>query len=56
MKSAVGLVLAFGVGFSCRAFGIPSPSPTLVIGALLAITMTTGFRVADRWLARRSAP
>jgi XapX domain-containing protein len=42
MKSAIGLVLAFAVGFGCRAFGIPSPAPPLVVGALLVMAMTIG--------------
>src|SRR5689334_6451749 len=28
MKSMIGIVLAFALGFACRAFGIPSPAPT----------------------------
>ena len=40
MKSAIGLVLAFAVGFACRAFGIPSPAPPVILGALLVMAMT----------------
>jgi XapX domain-containing protein len=50
MKSAIGLVLAFAVGFGCRAFGIPSPAPPLVVGALLVMAMTIGYMVVDRRL------
>ena len=53
MRVAVGLLLAFGVGFACRALGIPSPAPPLMIGALLALSMTAGYRAADRWLPER---
>ena len=27
MKPLIGIVLAFALGFACRAFGIPSPAP-----------------------------
>ena len=40
MKSMIGIVLAFALGFACRAFGIPSPAPPLILGALLVMTMT----------------
>ena len=43
MKSAIGLILAFGLGFSCRAFGIPSPAPPVILGALLVMAMTVGY-------------
>jgi XapX domain-containing protein len=49
MKSAVGLVLAFALGFACRAFGIPSPAPPLILGALLVVTMTVGYIAVDRY-------
>ena len=49
MKSMLGIVLAFGLGFSCRAFGIPSPAPPLILGALLVMAMTVGYIAVDRW-------
>jgi XapX domain-containing protein len=49
MKSLVGLVLAFALGFACRAFGIPSPAPPLILGALLVMTMTVGYIAVDRY-------
>jgi XapX domain-containing protein len=51
MKSMIGIVLAFALGFACRAFGIPSPAPPLILGALLVMTMTIGYIAVDRWLA-----
>jgi XapX domain-containing protein len=58
MKSAIGLVLAFTLGFGCRAFGIPSPAPPLIIGALLVMAMTVGYIAVDRWAGSpaQSAP
>lgn len=49
MKSVIGLVLAFALGFACRAFGIPSPAPPLILGALLVLTMTVGYIAVDRY-------
>ena len=51
MKSMIGIVLAFALGFSCRAFGIPSPAPPLILGALLVMAMTVGYIAVDRWMA-----
>ena len=47
MKSMIGVVLAFALGFACRAFGIPSPAPPLILGALLVMTMTIGYIAVD---------
>jgi len=48
MKVAIGLVLSFALGFACRAFGIPSPAPPLILGALLVLAMTIGYIGVDR--------
>jgi XapX domain-containing protein len=48
MKATIGLVLAFLVGFGCRAFGIPSPAPPMILGALLVVAMTLGYIAVDR--------
>jgi len=52
VKSLLGLVLAFAIGFACRAFGIPSPAPPVIVGALLVVAMTTGYLLVDRWMTR----
>jgi XapX domain-containing protein len=52
MKATIGLVLAFLVGFGCRAFGIPSPAPPMILGALLVVAMTIGYIAADRVMTR----
>ncbi len=52
MKSLIGLVLAFAVGFACRAFGIPSPAPPVILGALLVMAMTVAYIVVDRWMGK----
>lgn len=61
MKVALGFALAFGLGFACRAFGIPSPAPPVLTGALLVLAMTCGYVLVDRfvthpaWHARNCA-
>jgi XapX domain-containing protein len=52
MKSFLGLALAFAIGFACRAFGIPSPAPPVIVGALLVVAMTIGYLLADRLVSR----
>ncbi len=55
IKPLIGLAVAFLLGFACRTFGIPSPAPPVVLGALLVMAMTLGYQMVDRWLARRPA-
>jgi XapX domain-containing protein len=55
MKVALGLLLGFLIGAGCSAFGIPSPAPPAIVGALLVVAMTVGYVLADRYLARRAA-
>jgi XapX domain-containing protein len=52
VKSLLGLTLAFAIGFACRAFGIPSPAPPVLVGALLVVAMTTGYLIVDRLMVR----
>jgi XapX domain-containing protein len=51
-KSLLGLALSFAIGFACRAFGIPSPAPPVIIGALLVVAMTIGYLLVDRVLTQ----
>jgi XapX domain-containing protein len=51
-KSLLGLGLAFAIGFACRTFGIPSPAPPVIVGALLVVAMTTGYLLMDGVMAR----
>jgi XapX domain-containing protein len=55
VKAAIGLILAFVIGFACRAFGIPSPAPPLIVGALLVMAMTIGYALVDRYAAKHPA-
>jgi XapX domain-containing protein len=53
MKPAIGLAVAFTLGMACRAFGIPSPAPPVIVGALLVMAMTLGYVAVDRWAQLR---
>jgi XapX domain-containing protein len=50
-KPLIGLILAFAVGFTFRIFGIPAPSPPVIVGALLVGAMTVGYITVDRVMA-----
>jgi XapX domain-containing protein len=52
MKIALGFLLALAIGAGCRWLGIPSPSPPLLLGALLVVAMTVGYSLADHLLSR----
>lgn len=50
-----GLFLGFGIGVGCAVFGIPAPAPPAIAGALLVLAMTSGYVVAEHFIARRAA-
>lgn len=54
MKSLIGIILGFCIGFFCRYAGIPSPAPPVIPGALLVLAMTIGFLLADRIAKHRA--
>lgn len=39
----VGIGLGLVIGFACRWFDIPLPSPPNLVGALIVVSMTLGF-------------
>jgi XapX domain-containing protein len=43
----VGIALGLAIGFCCRWFDIPLPSPPNIVGALLVVSMTLGFLTAN---------
>jgi XapX domain-containing protein len=43
----IGIALGLAIGFCCRWFDIPLPSPPNLVGALLVVAMTLGFVSAD---------
>jgi len=43
IQPIAGLALGVAVGAGCRWFGIPSPAPPHIVGAVILIAMTLGF-------------
>jgi XapX domain-containing protein len=43
IQPVAGITLGVAVGAGCRWFGIPSPAPPHVVGAVILIAMTLGF-------------
>ena len=52
----LGLALGLAIGFCCRWFDIPLPSPPSLTGAFLVVAMTLGFVSADYVISHRSLP
>jgi XapX domain-containing protein len=53
VKIVISLLLAFGIGVTCRLAGIPVPAPPAIVGALLVLAMTSGYLLADRFAQGR---
>jgi XapX domain-containing protein len=47
MTSLVGLAQGAIIGAGCRWFDLPLPAPPRITGALLVVSMTLGFILAD---------
>lgn len=54
MKVVLGLALGFAIGFFCRYLGVPVPAPPVLHGAILVVSMTLGFLLADRVASQRA--
>ena len=44
-----GILLGLIIGIGCRRFDIPLPAPPRLVGALLVVSVTAGFQLAQ-WL------
>jgi XapX domain-containing protein len=55
MKIALGLSLAALIGVLCRLTGLPLPAPPVLVGALLVLSMTVGYLLVDRYVAKQPA-
>jgi XapX domain-containing protein len=56
MKVVLGLSVGFLLGFACRFFDIPVPSPPKLLGAFLVVAVTLGYIAADRVLSKPAPP
>ncbi|WNG37671.1 XapX domain-containing protein [Archangium violaceum] len=54
-KFCVGLLLGLAIGFGCRWLGIPVPAPPMLVGASLVVAMTSGYLLADHFIATHPA-
>ncbi len=54
VKIIIGLFLGLFIGIGCRYFDIPLPGPPKLIGALVLLSITSGYLGADYLLARRT--
>ncbi len=52
-RMIAGILLAMVIGAFCRLFGVPLPAPTALVGALLVVSMTSGYQLAGRLLTAR---
>jgi XapX domain-containing protein len=48
----IGIVLVVTIGFACRWFDIPLPSPPNLVGALLVVAITLGFVSVNYFLSQ----
>ncbi len=48
MKIALALLIAFGIGFGCAWFQVPTPAPPTLLGAAFVMMMTVGFMTATK--------
>nr|WP_281404394.1 DUF1427 family protein [Pyxidicoccus fallax] len=48
-------MLGFAIGLGCRWLGIPVPAPPVLVGASLVVAMTSGYLLADKFLAAHPA-
>jgi len=53
VKIALGFVLAVLIGSLCRLAGIPVPAPPALVGALLVVSLTSGYLTVD-YFSKRS--
>jgi XapX domain-containing protein len=56
MKVVLGLSVGFLLGFACRFFDIPVPSPPKLLGAFLVVAVTVGYMTADHLLSKPAPP
>lgn len=54
-KFCIGLLLGLAIGLGCRWLGIPVPAPPMLVGASLVVAMTSGYLLADHFIATHPA-
>jgi XapX domain-containing protein len=51
----LGYLLAAAIGVACRLSGIPLPAPPALVGAIVVLSMTTGYILMDKMLVKNEA-
>ena len=54
LKVITGFLLAIAIGVVCRLAGLPLPAPPVFIGALLVVTMTSGYLMVEHLQPNRT--
>lgn len=54
-RLVIGYILAFSIGIICRLANIPVPAPPAILGALVVVSMTSGYVLVDLKLRKRAA-
>jgi XapX domain-containing protein len=52
-RTLAGIVLDLCIGAGCRWFELTVPSPPKLLGALLVVAMTIGYKGADRLITAK---
>ena len=53
IKVIAGLSLGLVIGAACRWFDIPLPGPPKLVGALLIVSITSGYIATDKLMAAK---
>ncbi len=56
IKITIAVMIGFMVGALCRWFDLPVPAPPQLLGVLLIASITLGYILTDRFIARRTSP
>lgn len=54
LRSILGLLLGFSIGFFCGALKLPAPCPPVVEGALFVLCITIGYLGIDKYLRAKT--
>ena len=53
VRDIIGLLIGFAIGFGCNWLDIPVPAPPALMGALLVVSITSGYVLTDWYLTKR---
>jgi len=53
LKYLMSVLIAFCLGGACKFWNLPLPSPPILLGALMVLSMTVGYLVVDKYLENK---